>query len=408
MNPTMATRGNPSISKLAPALALTLAFGCAEPAAPAITGEVAAPAQTSAALVASATRQVTSPVELHPAFSAAEFRALMDRLSEPDADFFSDNFISNETSYLQVTRLLEERPPGGVYIGVGPEQNFTYLALTRPETAYVVDIRRDNLVLQLLYKAAFDLASSRAHFLALLTSRPYRATGDPGATGTLEQVLAHAESQPTNAEAFRLGLATMRQRIEDGYGIPLDEKDAATLERSHRAFYRGGLDLKFELKEDSVRKYPTFREILGERDPDGRRRGFLASEEDFRFVQRMQRENRIVPLVGNFAGDRALPELGKHLSARGEIVRSFYVSNVEQYLMVDGVWWKWRRNIAALPTDDRSVFIRAYLDQGKRHPKQMEGHRTTTTLQRIADFNERDRPYPSMLALATDRVLAAR
>jgi len=58
-----------------------------------------------------------------------------------------------------------------------------------------------------------------------------------------------------------------------------------------------------------------------------------------------------------------------------------------------------------LPTDDASLFIRAYLDQGKPHPKQMSGHRTTTTLHRMAEFQAHEARYPSMLALATDSVL---
>ena len=132
----------------------------------------------------------------------------------------------------------------------------------------------------------------------------------------------------------------------------------------------------------------------------------MATEKAFRFVQKMQRENRIVPLVGDFAGDRAMVELAKHLHDTSQVVSSFYVSNVEQYLMLNGVWWKWQRNVAALPIDKRSLFIHTYLNQGRAHPKQLEGHRTATTLQLIETFNARKKPYPSMLALASDGELA--
>jgi hypothetical protein len=58
-----------------------------------------------------------------------------------------------------------------------------------------------------------------------------------------------------------------------------------------------------------------------------------------------------------------------------------------------------------MPVNDDSVFIRCYLDQGRRHPAQLAGHRTATTLQRIVDFSARTAPYPSLLALASDRTL---
>ena len=107
-------------------------------------------------------------------------------------------------------------------------------------------------------------------------------------------------------------------------------------------------------------------------------RGFLASEEAFRFVQAMESEGRIVPVVGDFAGDSALPGIAAYLAREKLTVSAFYTSNVEQYLLEPKVWAKWARNVAALPTDDRSLFIRAYLDQGRRHPKELTGHRTAT------------------------------
>jgi hypothetical protein len=71
------------------------------------------------------------------------------------------------------------------------------------------------------------------------------------------------------------------------------------------------------------------------------------------------------------------------------------------------VWAKWARNVAALPTDDRSLFVRAYLDQGRHHPKELPGHRTATVLQRIADFEDRQakKPFTSFWDLTTDRIL---
>lgn len=386
------------------------AVGCERPTnstAPASTSASGPAAET--ATTASAAPTVTASAdapELSPAMDAKAFASLMDKLSEPDAEFFSDNYVSNETSYLQVATALDQHEKGGVYLGVGPEQNFTYIALMEPEMAYIVDIRRDNLVLHLLYKAAFEKASSRAHFLALLTGRDYQ--GDDGLRddAPIEDVLTHVDKTSATEASFDKVHAMLTRHITDVITIELDEKDRRTLKRSHRAFFKDGLDIRFSLKEASFRKYPSLRELAVQKDPEGNQTGFLAREASFRRIQKMQRENRIMPLVGDFAGDRALPALAEHIAAQKQTLRAFYVSNVEQYLMVDGKWWKWQKNVAAFPVDEHSLFIRCYLDQGKPHPAQMTGHRTTTTLHPIARFNERKKPYPSMLALASDNRLA--
>src|SRR6516165_178960 len=84
--------------------------------------------------------------------SDREFWTIVSDYSEPSGNFNSENLVSNETN---VQRLLptvtRAAKPGGVYVGVGPEQNFTYIAATRPSAAFIVDIRRGNLTLHLLY-----------------------------------------------------------------------------------------------------------------------------------------------------------------------------------------------------------------------------------------------------------------
>src|ERR1700741_3433145 len=100
------------------------------------------------------------------------FAAAIDRLSEPGGYFDTDNLISNESSYLDVLPALRAHDVrGGAYLGVGPDQNFSYIARVRPTVAYIIDIRRDNLLLHLLFKAIFARAPDRVTYLALLTGR---------------------------------------------------------------------------------------------------------------------------------------------------------------------------------------------------------------------------------------------
>jgi len=94
----------------------------------------------------------------------------MESLSEPAGRFdISDNLVSNEPRVAENARWISGS--GGAYIGVGPEQNFTYIAQSRPDIAFVIDIRRENRNLHLLYKALFELSRDRADFVSMLFSR---------------------------------------------------------------------------------------------------------------------------------------------------------------------------------------------------------------------------------------------
>src|SRR5689334_16548141 len=97
------------------------------------------------------------------------FAAQIAQLSEPGGYFDTNNLMSNERSYLQVLPALQDVGfSGGAYIGVGPDQNFSYIAAIRPSIAFIVDIRRDNLLLHLLFKAAFSAAETRVEYLCVL------------------------------------------------------------------------------------------------------------------------------------------------------------------------------------------------------------------------------------------------
>ncbi len=94
-------------------------------------------------------------------------------MSGPGGYFHTDNFISNESGYLHPLPVLRRLDLSrGVYVGVGPEQNFSYIGTIRPPMAFIVDIRRNNLLQHLMYKALFALSDTRAVFLSKLFSKP--------------------------------------------------------------------------------------------------------------------------------------------------------------------------------------------------------------------------------------------
>src|SRR5438128_9931849 len=93
---------------------------------------------------------VRAAEDLPSRFSDKAYWQLITDLSEAGGSFRSDNFLSNENAFQTVIPDLKAMlPSGGVYLGVGPEQNFTYVVALRPKLAFIVDIRRGNLLEQL-------------------------------------------------------------------------------------------------------------------------------------------------------------------------------------------------------------------------------------------------------------------
>lgn len=307
------------------------------------------------------------------------FGAHIVRLSEPGGYFDTDNLISNERSYLHVAPVLRERAGGGAYLGVGPGQNFGYIALLRPEVAYIVDIRRDNLLEHLLFKALFERAGNRMEYLAALTGRVLPGPGDANASdadavdtdtdaadaGTawtdraLPDIVAYLDTAAAPAQEFTAVHADVRARIMH-YGYPLDARDLATIERFHGEFQRHGLSLRFTSHGRApMPYYPTLRDLLLATDRSGRAAGAFVDEDSFRFLKQMQEDDRIIPVVGDFAGAHALRAIAAELRRADLEVRAFYTSNVEYYLFQDGSFPRFAENLAALPWADDAVIVRA-------------------------------------------------
>jgi hypothetical protein len=324
-----------------------------------------------------------------PATQRAEsFADVIARLSEPGGHFDSDNLVSNEASFLHVMGGIDRLGVrGGAYVGVGPDQNFSYMARIRPEIAYLIDIRRDNLLLHLMFKALFIEAPSRIEYLCLLYGRP--APADPGrwTRAPLERLLAWIDSVPATDVAVTGTLTRTRGRVAR-FGVELSETEYRTMQRFHSEFIRHGLDIRFTSAGRGPRAYyPTHRDLLLERDRDGRQRSYLVSESDYRFLRELERRDRVVPVVGDLAGTQALPAIGRDIAARGLVLSAFYVSNVEFYLFGAGTFDRFAATVAGLPRDRRSVMIRSWFGRFTRpHPLSVPGYASTQVLQTIDAF----------------------
>jgi hypothetical protein len=288
----------------------------------------------------------------------AGFASEVARLSEPQGDFDTDNLISNERDYLSVIPDLVARGVrGGTYLGVGPDQNFSYIARIRPTRAYIIDIRRDNLLLHLLFKALFSMSGSRIEYLCLLTGRVPPPAGGNWTTESVDEIVGYVEGRGAGDAA---SLIRQVERTVAGFGVPLSDSDVRTLDRFHRTFITEGLGLRFRSFGRAPQPYyPTFRDLLVARDRNGRQWNYLASEDDFLFLKSLEDRDAIVPVVGNVAGTEAMPRIAGDVNRRGDRVSAFYISNVETYLYGSGQRSQFLDNVRSLPQDSRSVLIRS-------------------------------------------------
>ncbi len=317
--------------------------------------------------------------------SAQEFSRLIREVSEEGGYFFSDNLISNETPYLTVVEKLRQLAGGGgAYIGVGPEQNFTYIAKLRPRIAFIVDIRRQAMIQHLMYKAIFQLSPNRLQFLSRWLSKPLMKDA-PLPDDSINVMLAYFTKKSGDEQAYAANLAAIRKTIQDDFQFALSPRDQTSLEDVFKSFRERGLDTAFTLNGWSDGEFPTLSEVILQPDQNGKLGNFLASREDYDFVRGLHLKNLIIPVVGDFGGKKALTAIGDYLRKTGLTVTAFYASNVEQYLFEDGSFAAFANNVRKLPISERSLFIR-WVYQRYYHPARMAGQRSTSLLQRMSVF----------------------
>jgi hypothetical protein len=351
-------------------------------------------------------------VETLPAqLSDSEFWRLSADSSEDGGTFLSENFLSNERGFQYVIPpLLQKIQSGGVYMGVGPEQNFTYVAAFRPKIAFVVDIRRQNVIEHLLYKSVFEMSPNRVEFLSRLFSR--KAPPELTANSTVDELFSAYATVPLDPEYHQKNLQSVKDLLWKQHKFELTAEDEASLEHVYDAISKAGTNLGYSVSDPNlmnrdittrifdvatgtsdlavlsagdletairlfhfpinpgnpqgvaparvnVTAFPTYSDLMTSTDGSGVNRSYLASENNYRIVREMQQKNLIVPIVGDFAGPQAIQAVGKYLSDHNATVSVFYLSNVEQYLTPTEKLKRFYENVATLPLNSSSSFIRS-------------------------------------------------
>jgi hypothetical protein len=297
-----------------------------------------------------------------------EFWALVTESSEPDGFFRSDNLVSNERTYQEVVPELKRRIlPNGVYLGVGPDQNFTYISALHPRMAFIVDIRRGNMLQHLFYKALVEMASDRADFLSRLFSRERPEGID--AFWTAGDLLDAFGEVDASQELYQKNLTAIKKWLTERHGFALTADDLRGIEYVASAFFAEGPWLRYSFPSPRLAPvFPTYSDLQVADDGHGVNFSYLASEENFQALRDFEKRNLIVPVIGDFAGEKALRAVGRYISTHGGTVNYFYTSNVEQYLFQNDAYRRYYANVATLPLATQSTFIRSFFDRGFYYP----------------------------------------
>jgi hypothetical protein len=315
-----------------------------------------------AGLFTSTTRPIVAAEELPNRLSDAAFWKLATEFSEPGGYFRSDNFVSNEENFqFVIPELKTGTRPGGVYLGVGPDQNFTYIVALQPRIAFIFDIRRQNMMQHLMYKALIELSASRVDFVSKLFSR--RRPEALKASATPQELFAAYDDAVADPKLFDANWQAVLERLKKHHGFSLSDADEQSIRTVYKAFFDAGPQITYSFSSfgGGRGRMPTYEDLMMTEDGEGVNRTYLSNEENFQALKALQANNLIVPLVGDFAGEKAIRTVGRYLKQHEATVTAFYLSNVEQYLFQDPDNWKrFYTNVGELPLDSSSMFIRSY------------------------------------------------
>jgi hypothetical protein len=262
------------------------------------------------------------------------------------------------------TMLRATKVSGGAYIGVGPEQNFSYIAAIRPSVAFVIDIRRQAVIQHLMFKALFELSHNRAEFISLTFSKPKPAAAD---TITNVQDLWNSyRDVATDLAVARRTYQRVLDHLTTTHQFTLTPEEIESLKWVWDAFTQYGPGINTQAAQGGGfgrggANRGTFVTLTAQAlDTTGVPQSFLSTDDNFKFVKSLHEKNLIIPVSGDFGGPKALRGIGAWLTKQNATVSAFYVSNVEQYLFMDGKQAAFYANAASLPVTATSVFIRPY------------------------------------------------
>jgi hypothetical protein len=254
------------------------------------------------------------------------------------------------------------------------------------------------------------MSSNRAEFLSRLFSR--KAPAGLNANSSVDELFSAYATVPLDPEYHQKNLQSVKDVLWKQHKFGLTTEDETSLEHVYDAITKAGTTLGYSVSDPNlanrvittrifdvatgtsdvavlsagdletairlfrfpvnpadpqggtatrvnVSTFPTYTDLMTATDGSGVNRSYLASEGNYKSVREMQQKNLVVPIVGDFAGPKAIQAVGKYLSDHNATVSIFYLSNVEQYLTPTPTLKRFYENVATLPLNSSSSFIRS-------------------------------------------------
>ena len=263
-------------------------------------------------------------------------------------------------------------------------------------------------------------------------------------------LIAYFEEVDPDIDLFERNLLEMKSLLKS-YGIDA-MTDMETVDRVLQAFFERQLDIHYDTGSlgDSFYDFPNLRELILATTLDGEKANFLANYAAFRTNKEMHGKNLIIPVVGDFAGEKALRSMSDYVRSHNATISIFYVSNVEQYLATAtyrelqqpngfdefnpsqyisdlssnekqesdeptvSTFSRYFDNVLSMPTDESSLLIRSYANGNTTnmmsHPRRIEDHPFTSFVQSLTRFTEDEswrslKGYDDYIRLVTEGIM---
>jgi hypothetical protein len=228
--------------------------------------------------------------------------------------------------------------------------------------AFLFDIRRQALTQHQMFKAMFELAPDRADFISILFAKPRPAKLD--STTEIQKLWDAFWYVPTDTILARKNYVRIYEFLTKTKGFTFTRDDSLMFKNVYDSFIAYGPTITTNGPQSAGRggnNANTFADMTGySYDAAGLPQSFLSSEENYRYLRSLNLNNLVVTVTGDFGGPKAIRAVADYLKAHNGVVSAFYVSNVEQYLFMDGKDGAFYANVTTLPVTETSVFIRPY------------------------------------------------
>jgi hypothetical protein len=210
--------------------------------------------------------------------------------------------VSNEDNHYVWRSNIENR--GGVFIGVGTDQNYVMAGWARPELMVLLDFDQVVVDLHRVYRVLFLSAPTPQDFLDMWEERNVRRVEE-----MIEALQTDATTRAGMLRAYRTAHYSVPRRL---------------------------------------RKIDNMYRPLGVR-------WFMNDLSQYRYIVEMFRTGRVIMVRGDLSVGGTLASIGAAAQKVGATVRLVYLSNAERYFPYTAGF---KKSMLALPIDDRSLVLR--------------------------------------------------